>query len=595
MAGEINFGALQTPDFMAEALKGQAAGRQQASFNALRGYQTDPAGTISALIGNGDITSASALANLQYQQQQRDLLAQGAKAFFHVGGTPQASPSPTAPPATASTPPAATPTPDPDAIAQAGQRLERVDTTTQLLQSIPYGPERKAALAQAAPNLAQLGLDPAKVAAFDPTDQNLDGIRQQIAQAHAQIGTTPGAGVAPAAPDQGAPAPVAAPSPADASSNPSAPSATPTAGMNIYDPATQNALGLMTLGSPQIGGALTALGAAVAPKFGGGERPGSAIIDQHTGKIVGFAPNTDGMQIHVDGQGNIIGVTKVPGYQDAEVGYQGALAGAKTHGEKAAAAPYDVQEYSLGPGKGTVKLTLDQFKALKASGQMPSLGQTQSPGAETNQKADAENFAKEVDAHGGPAIMGLQNARTVTEQAIHLAQNLNPNAGTELTGHIVGAINAATGGNIGAKQANDIATYQALLPQVMRGTFTTFPRLDKEFHIISQASASVNTPKDAATIILATQAAVQARNLAYAQFVDQYASGPGALPSKTALTHAFLQTPAAQASIFADPIWRGLKLGGQPAVQVGTTPYKDGHIYGVFMPHTPQAQTFLVR
>lgn len=605
---EIQWGLLQTPDFLGGALKAQAAGRQQAAINALKGYSTDPAGTIQRLISAGDVQSAGALATLGYQQQQRDLLAQGARALFGQPGqaAPQAQPQPGGapgqPPAAADpSAPGASQSSPVDPVA-AGQRLEQLDTTAQLLSSVPYGPERKQALQQAVPELTKLGFAPDQIAGFDPTDQALESIREQVAKAHQQLGTDPAAS-SPAPADQTvsppAPAIEAGAPQAEAPAQdqpPAAPQAAPAAAqpgtMNIYDPRTQQALGLISMGAPQIGSALVNLGAAVAPKFSGGERPGSAIIDQHTGRPVGFAPNTEGVQYVVDGQGNVIGVRSIPGYAGAAANYEAQVTGAKTHAEHAAGAPYEMVTVEL-PDGSKVQMTLDQFKAVKSSNMMPSLGVSQTPGDEEYQKDDAKYFADEVNAHGAQAIMGLQNARSVTEQAIHLAQTLQPNAGTELMGNLAGAVNAATGGHIGAKEANQVSTYEALLPQVLRGTLGggSWPRLDKEFHVIAAASAGVNTPKDAAQILLATQAATQARNLAYANFVANY-QGPH---SKTALTKAWMAQPAANASIFSDPVWRGVTIDGKPAVRVGDRPLPDGHVYGVFMPGTPNAQTFMVR
>lgn len=589
---EIQWDLLKAPDYFGAAQEGLQAGRQQASINALRGYQADPQGTINALIGAGDVQSASALGNLQYQQQQRDILSRGAAAFFG-NGQPAAQP-PTQP---AAQPPQAQPSaqqaPDPAQIAQAGQTLERFDTTAQLLQSVPYGPERKAALQQAGPQLAQLGISPDQLASFDPTDQNLEAFRQKIEKAHQQLGTQPSAPqpMQATAPDAGQPAEVpqaAVSAAAPQGPQPTAPAAT-APGFNIYDPKTAQALGLMTMGSPQIGGALTTLGSAIAPSFGGGERPGAPIIDKHTGKITGFAPTADGLQIVSDGAGGWK-TTTIPGFTQAEAGYKGAVAGATTHAEHAAAAPYDMVTLKQ-PDGSEVQMTMDQFKALKGSGQMPSLGQSQTPGAAAAQKADGENYAKEVDAHGVGAITATQNARTITEQALNLAQTINPNAWTEAKGHVANVLNAA-GIPMAGKDANDISTYQALLPQVLRGTFTTFPRLDKEFHVVQQAAANVNTPQDAAKILLGTQASVQGKNLAYSQWLANDYHGP---QLKSEITKAWVNSPQGQASIFADPIWGNMQIGGKPAVQVGTQPYKDGHVYGVFRPGTPYAQTFMVR
>lgn len=567
---EIQWNALQTPDFFAAGQQGMQAGREQASRNALRGYANDPAGTTQQLIANGDISSAAALSQLGYQNTQRDILTQGAQSLF--GRTPQAGqPQQPAQTAQATQPPQLS---DSDK-AGAAQRLDFIDTTAQMLATLPYE-QRKGALQAAGPKLLEAGFTPEQLSGFDPTDAGLEQVREQVQQVGQQLG-------APATPPaaQAGGDPQAQPDPA----SPPSDTATP---LDLRDPSVVRGLGMMTLGNPQVGGALTTLASASMPHYESG-RPGAPIIDSRTGKITGYAPNAEGIQYVSDGH-NGFTAQVVPGYREAHAENEAASAQATQHGKDVAHAPFELIDVKL-PDGTSAQMTLDQFKTLKASGQMPSLGKSQSPGDAEFAHVDAENFGKEIDSHGASAIIPLQTARTNTEAAIHLAQQINPNAWTPNAAHIAGMINAATGGKIGATEANNVSTYQALLQQVLRGSFTTFPRLEKEFEVVQKAAANISTPKDAALILLGSQAALADRNLAYSQFVQNW-NGP---KSKQAMTQAFLQSPAGQTSIFADPIWRNLTIAGKPAVMVGGKPMPDGHTYGVFRPGTPYAQTFRVQ
>lgn len=68
---EINWGLLQQPDFLGGALKAQAAGRQQAGINALKGYGTDPQAAIQAVLASGDVQGAQRLTELNQNQVER--------------------------------------------------------------------------------------------------------------------------------------------------------------------------------------------------------------------------------------------------------------------------------------------------------------------------------------------------------------------------------------------------------------------------------------------------------------------------------------------------------------------------------------------
>ncbi len=245
------------------------------------------------------------------------------------------------------------------------------------------------------------------------------------------------------------------------------------------------------------------------------------------------------------------------------------------------------------PGGYTAQMTLDQFKSLNGRS-LPGggrVGQAGGPAAEQFGKEDASEFAKTVSTVGSPeAIMHEQNSRDIVLQTLHTVQGLDPNAFTANKFQAMSLLKASGLAPANAKEfVNNVATYQALMPQVLRGTFSTFPRLEKEFEVVKAGMANISTPKDAASTLFATQAAIHDRNLAFANFASNW-SGP---PSEQAMNRAFNASPAGQRSIFADQVFQNLQIDGKPATYVNPQPH-NGHVYGVFRPGTPYAQTFLV-
>lgn len=586
MAGEIDWSlARPTPDLVTGGINafllGQKLGQAVQTQRAFQGYAADPAGALNALVAAGNVPAAAQLSQLGYQQQQRALLADvGDRLRNRVQQQVQ-------PPQPAMQPPIAT---DQQRQQILGV-LDYFDGAAKSLRQLPYE-DRRAALAQIAPDLVAHGVPQDRLAAFDPSDENLDAVDQQAARAHQILGTQPGQSAmqsaAPSPADAAAAPTLSVPPPAAVPANVGAPGTA--AFLNPRDPNDAALLGELTLANPQMGSGLLEVAKAGMPQISSG-RPGGVLYDQNTGQIIGAAPNAEGIQLEAQ-NGRIVAAHEVPGYREAQAGNAGAIAGAKEGAQQQAQAAHRIVEVTI---NGVVHQMLQSdLEALRRSGVLGQLGigVGLSPGAEQFQKDDASAFSKEVEAHGPSAIMSSQNARTVTEQALHLAQVINPNAWTANLGKVASVVNAATGGKIGAKEANDVATYTGLLPQVARGTFTTFPRLEKEFEIVLKGTAGVNTPQDAAKMLLATQAAVQGRNLAYAQWLANDYQGP---PSKKAMNTAFANSPVGRQSLFADPVWRNLTIAGKPAVLIGDHPLQDGHVYGVFRPGTPYAQTFMVQ
>lgn len=529
----------------------------------------------------------------------------------------------------------------PDQAAHALQLTHAFDALGMEVSGLPYE-ARKARILAEKPQLLAQGIPEQQIDTFDPTDANIATLHNDMAQMRGML--PPTASVTAGQMGQGAPAPAPA---APGQPAPAAPANG--GGFNLMDPNTQQGLQALSIADPQAAGPLISLGTATMPKFEGG-RPGAPIIDGHTGKITRYSANAEGIQYDVDGNGNVTGSHVVPGFNDANAAFQRSAAAAKAEGEGAGQlshagpiarakasgeaagklpyagplaqaeaggrgageAPYQLITVQMPPdeqhpGGYTAQMTLDQFKTYQGSAAAPAggtpagggaapaagapravLGQSGGPGAEQFAKADADAYSKTVATVADPTtINSLQNGIGSARQAVIAAQAINPNAFTPKEAKVAAMLNSV---GLDSSRANDLAYYKSLIPQVTKGSFTTFPRLEKEFELVKDAIPQLSTPRDAAALTFATIAARKAKDLAYSQFASQYQG----TPSQRALNQAWQASPQAKASIFADPVFRNLTMDGKPAVFINPTPH-NGHTYGVFRPGTPNAQTFLVQ
>lgn len=663
----IDWGLLKPADpvgaYVGGLQAGRALGQQGATIAALHNLDpANPSPTINALLRVGDIPGATGVANLGFIQAQRNRLMQGYDELQGVNGaqgaTPQAQPPAVAAPAVAAPAPAmVAPNGAPSTggaqtdptLAGAGdltpdqraQALARADTFDQLgveLSGLPYA-QRQARIQAEAPALIAHGLPAAQISSFDPTDENIAAIHNQIAQVRGVLGgasvgpatqaTAPAATGAMAVPLASAPA--SAPTPAGAPATPQASPDGPATGGAPADSAAPPAPSNGAQGSPYNlhnpnfvkavldigmgGGDITGLLAAAkanTPTFSTG-RAGSMAFNDVTGQWTGSSNPDNGTYDVPDGHGGFVNVAEAGAATNAAL-YKGGIAGgeaaaqagvkvatagpiaqAEAAGEGAGKAPYTPIEVNM-PDGSRVTMTLDQFKMLKGSGLMPTLGEGQSTQAKEFAEGDTAAFNKTLSTVANPqAMMQQQNARDIVLQTLHTVQGLNPNA---FTADKYGAARLLSAAGFKPTQdfTNDVATYSGLLPQVLRGTFSTFPRLEKEFEVVKAGMANITTPRDAASVLLATQAALHDRNLAYAQ----YASDWKGAPSQRAIDQSFNNSPAGQTSLFADPVWKNMTINGKPATMVGTAPIPAGqpgagHVWGVFRPGTPFAQPFMVR
>lgn len=694
MGVDINYSALQQPNFLNSALQAFQAGRglaqQRGVQNALAKAGTDPDGAEADLIRYGDLPTAVGIANLGYIGQQRKIIGQAYNALLPSGQQPAPAqpPAPSAPaaapidpnapqaaPAAPGAPSAAPAAPvdpanfNPDQTAHALQTADTMDQLGVELSGLPY-PQRAARLQQEMPNLlARLGPGAAQqIQSFDPTDANIAQVHQGMAQLRQQLGAaggvanslggsvaTQGAGATPAVADASQPTagPMSQPAPADPNAPPAPasstgvpvggvvpnavppPSATPAAqpqpaaggaapaptapiaGLNLHDPNQQRAIMALQIAGVDVA-PLIALGTANLPKYTA-VRPGGMVFDDTTGRWIDSAPNAEGVHVQVNQDGTIGGADTVPGYSQAEAGfaankaqamasgdaagrlpYVGPTAQAQAGGAGAGAAPYNLITVNMPadashPGGYTAQMTLDQFKALKGSGLAGTtgIGQGAGPAAEQFGDVDAQAFGHLQATVASPQnITEIQNKVQAAQQAVHAAMALNPNEFTPQTKAAADIMNSL---GLQSDQANNLNYYASLIPKVTEGDFPAGPAGEKDSEAVKEAVTSLKTPRDAAALTFATIAATQNKELAYSKFA---AGGPGQYngpPSERAINQAWLASSDANASIFADPVFRGLTIGGKPAVMVGNRPLADGHVYGIFRPGTPFAQTFMVQ
>lgn len=233
--------------------------------------------------------------------------------------------------------------------------------------------------------------------------------------------------------------------------------------------------------------------------------------------------------------------------------------------------------------------------ALKAAAGGKPIGAKPSPNEQAGRDADAHlfmtNYASDANQH---AIQSDLTARDTAVAAAKMAQSpdINP---SNLTDWAARNANALSAFGIDKKQANNLATYKNLVDQNLKNGISVFPRNEVEFHAIANGVANAKMPGDAAALALTETAALRDASAQYKQFRISYAADHPTAFSERAFQTAWSQQPQANQSIFASPVFQGLKFNGKPAVAIMQQPYTDGHVYGVFMPGTPQKTVFKVR
>jgi hypothetical protein len=289
-----------------------------------------------------------------------------------------------------------------------------------------------------------------------------------------------------------------------------------------------------------------------------------------------------------------VDVKRAAGVKAATIPYDVALARAQAD----IAAQHDVIKVpEIGPdGQPTGRDTVyRKDTALAAGANGKPIGKSQSPGEAGGQADDAHIFmTRYKDEANQQAIQSDINARDQSLAAAHMAQTLNPSNLTPWLAKNANTLNGL-GIKIAAKDANNLSTYQTLVAQNLKSAIAVYPKNMGEFHAIQNAVADAKSPGDAAALALTETAAIHDAAQRQKQFrVDWAAQNPGKYSERDFQT-AWAKQPGANQSVFASPLFRDLKINGKPAVTVYPQPYTDGHVYGIFMPGTPQKTVFRAR
>ena len=195
------------------------------------------------------------------------------------------------------------------------------------------------------------------------------------------------------------------------------------------------------------------------------------------------------------------------------------------------------------------------------------------------------------------ALQDLDNSRQALSYVQSHGNSMNPTtpylvAGANYLRSLPPDVLKAVGVNPAKPEqsANDAGVYQRLSSEDL----LTFSKghlpsryTEREMAVAGRVIPGLATAPDAATFHWGLQAAVANKTLQRADFSANY-QGP---PSRQSIEQAWNSTPAGQASLFEDPIWQGLKIGGKPAV-VYTRDPRTGRTVGVVGMGTSAPTTF---
>ena len=238
--------------------------------------------------------------------------------------------------------------------------------------------------------------------------------------------------------------------------------------------------------------------------------------------------------------------------------------------------------------------TLDYINGVR-SGKFPAgVGVTATPQQEVANKGDAEAMVAERNRVAGqPYLADVNQRQNAATQAQALLKSINPNTFTPNAQHVADFLNAVSGGKLGAKDANNLATYQKLADQGSTQYFSLFPgqrRTDADLKFVKGLGPGMTTPHEAAGALFAQQGAMADKERAYSDFVAQHPE----IISKKALDQAWNQGEG-KVSVFASPRFDGVTYNGHPLRVISPKPDAQGHQWGVLYPGTANATVFQVK
>jgi hypothetical protein len=303
-----------------------------------------------------------------------------------------------------------------------------------------------------------------------------------------------------------------------------------------------------------------------------------------------------------DGKG---GVMPIPGASDAA--QQQSYADAA--GKNQANWPGDLITVP-GPDGTPHTMSRSQFAAMSQGARAPGPGTAPgSPGAipgvagadpahEEFAKSQAQDASKTLssDMDVRPqAIQNLESARQALSYVQSHANSTNPATPFAVAGaNYLRAIPADTLSAVGVpvakitQFANDAGVYQRLSSQnLLSFSKSNLPSryTEREMAVAGKVIPQLSTAPDAATFHWGLQAAIANKELQRADFAANYQGAP----SRQGVEQTWNATPGGQTSLFEDPVWQGLKIGGKPAV---VYVQKGGRSIGVVGMGTSAPTTF---
>ena len=568
----VNWGAAPVPqDYTAAALEGAQAGQAQRGISALQGIDLNDPDSLNRGIGNlvraGAADQASALMGLQLKRTAVQMAPGILAGLAHLGSpqpatAPAPAQAPSIPPGTAA-PVSATPTgtggasapasPDPKALAAVNAQMA-ADARAYSQATPDQQPAMATALKQKylAMGFPEASIDSALAHAATP------GGADQLAahyDAHAQAltGGTPD------------PAAIAPPG-------------------NTYDwtkkllgdPSMIAGLNFLKGYGIDYTGVINEAQKIAAPEI-------SKEAEQaHAEPIAAATAAGKATQETIDGtllDGSKITLPKPLGMQLAAAGAfhspsLEAAAASSARGTEEGKSGYNVLEAPTGVPGQTVKYRLmpdphggPPIPTLLNGGAMPAgFGTTPTTGANVDAETQAHALSTEAEA-ANQRLLTFPAAIGRGEALIGIANKVGTGAYTDALKNISQYLPGAT--------AQKYATNAGLLAQDLAASFKDslnglpLPRIGSEAKAVTGAIPASASPQDQVKVYAAGLLASTQYQQAHDQFIQQWAADPSK-PRNAAQAEAAWQATAGGKSIFTQPAWKNITVGGEPAVQVHT-------------------------
>lgn len=264
----------------------------------------------------------------------------------------------------------------------------------------------------------------------------------------------------------------------------------------------------------------------------------------------------------------------------------------------------EIGDYSYTPQSGpragipiSMKLTKQQFLDLQPK--LPGLGVSPSAQDLQYQQNDANTLSKTVATASDPARIQTHQQGAITgQQIMGLADTIGTGKYTPAVTEVAKSMAPFIPNGDASKYATNATALSQDLITAARSQFggSPLPRVKSEFDMMMHGVPSNASPQDNIRLAGAMLAAKNNYEANYDRFMSDYAANPQNPKGQTAATAAWNRGPG-QTSLLADPVFQSPQatFNGRPMVQISPKPLANGHIMGVYMPGTKQAQTFVVQ